>query len=64
VKVTWKEGAKERELEVTQFLTRPQEGQLGTAEELGLTPPPGSSGGSVIPGLPGMGSPTTGGKVR
>lgn len=66
VKVTWKEGAKERELEVTQFLTRPQEGELATADQLGLTPAPGSSGGSVIPGfpgLPGTGT-TTGGKVR
>jgi general secretion pathway protein I len=36
VKVTWREGSRERELEVTQFLTRPQEGQLGTADMLGL----------------------------
>jgi general secretion pathway protein I len=69
VKVTWKEGARERELEVTQFLTRPQEGELGTAEQLGLTPAPGSSGGSVIPGLTGTGTgtgtgTTSGGKVR
>lgn len=66
VKVTWKEGARERELEVTQFLTRPQEGELGTAEQLGLTPAPGSSGSSVIPQLTGprgAGSPS-GGKVR
>jgi general secretion pathway protein I len=69
VKVTWKEGARERELEVTQFLTRPQDGELGTAEQLGLTPAPGSSGGSVIPGLTGTGTgtgtgTTRGGKVR
>jgi general secretion pathway protein I len=36
VKVMWKEGQRPRELEVTQFLTRPQEGQLGTADMLGL----------------------------
>jgi general secretion pathway protein I len=36
VKVMWKEGTRPRELEVTQFLTRPQEGQLGTADMLGL----------------------------
>ncbi len=36
VKVLWKEGERERELEVTQFVTRPQEGELGTAEQLGL----------------------------
>lgn len=36
VKVTWKEGTRARDLEVTQFLTRPQEGQLGTADMLGL----------------------------
>jgi general secretion pathway protein I len=36
VKVTWKDGQRPRELSVTQFLTRPQEGQLGTADMLGL----------------------------
>ena len=36
VKVMWKEGQRPRDLEVTQFLTRPQEGQLGTADMLGL----------------------------
>lgn len=36
VKVTWKEGQRERDLEVTQFLTRPQEGELATAEQIGL----------------------------
>lgn len=36
VKVTWHEGTRPRELEVTQFLTRPQEGMLGTADQLGL----------------------------
>ena len=36
VKVMWKEGRSARDLEVTQFLTRPQEGQLGTADMLGL----------------------------
>jgi general secretion pathway protein I len=36
VKVMWHEGTRPRDLEVTQFLTRPQEGQLGTADMLGL----------------------------
>lgn len=36
VKVTWKEGQRARDLEVTQFLTSPQEGMLGTADMLGL----------------------------
>jgi len=36
VKVLWHEGTRARELEVTQFLTRPQEGQLGTADMLGI----------------------------
>jgi len=36
VKVSWREGERPKELEVTQFLTRPQEGQLGTAEMLGI----------------------------
>lgn len=54
VKVTWKEGERERELEVTQFLTRPQEGELGTAEQLGL-----DGGVPVIPGLPAAPTPTT-----
>jgi general secretion pathway protein I len=70
VKVTWKEGARERELEVTQFLTRPQEGELGTAEQLGLDPnaaPGSAAGGGLIPGVPGgsvLPGATTGGKVR
>ncbi len=33
VKVTWREGQKQRELEATQFLTRPQEGQLITDDQ-------------------------------
>lgn len=36
VTVKWQEGQRPRELEVTQFLTRPQEGQLETADALGL----------------------------
>lgn len=36
VKVSWKEGTRPRDLEVTQFLTRPQEGMLGTADQVGL----------------------------
>jgi general secretion pathway protein I len=33
VKVSWREGQKQRELEATQFLTRPQEGQLITDDQ-------------------------------
>jgi general secretion pathway protein I len=36
VKVMWKEGQRDRELEATQFLTRPQEGELATADQIGL----------------------------
>jgi general secretion pathway protein I len=36
VKVMWKEGLRPRDLQVTQFLTRPQEGMLGTSEQVGL----------------------------
>lgn len=36
VKVMWKEGRKARDMEVTQFVTNPQQGQLGTADMLGL----------------------------
>lgn len=36
VTVKWTEGQRKRDMEVTQFLTRPQEGQLGTADMLGL----------------------------
>jgi len=36
VTVKWREGQRDRDLEATQFLTRPQEGQLGTADMLGL----------------------------
>ena len=45
VKVTWTEGTRPRELEVTQFLTRPQEGQLATADQANV------GGGLNIPGL-------------
>jgi general secretion pathway protein I len=55
VKVTWKEGVRERELEATQFLTRPQEGELGTADQLGLS---GGTPGSVLPGGTGVGTGT------
>ncbi|HYP88944.1 MAG TPA: prepilin-type N-terminal cleavage/methylation domain-containing protein [Polyangiaceae bacterium] len=36
VKISWKEGNRPRDMEVTQFLTRPQEGMLGTADQVGL----------------------------
>ncbi len=32
----WREGLRARDFEVTQFLTRPQEGMLGTADQVGL----------------------------
>lgn len=60
VKVTWKEGQRERELEVTQFLTRPQEGELATAEQIGLDKlqdDPSLNGSETGPG-------PKGGKVR
>jgi general secretion pathway protein I len=70
VKVTWKEGQRERDLEVTQFLTRPQEGELGTADQLGLdggVPSipgmPGSTPGSSAPATTGTGN-TSRGRVR
>jgi general secretion pathway protein I len=67
VTVTWKEGVRQRELEATQFLTRPQEGELGTADQLGLDGGvPGEAAGSIPPGgkRMGFGSGTTpGGKV-
>ncbi len=39
IKVTWKEGERARELEATQFLTRPQEGDLGPELGDGGVPP-------------------------
>jgi general secretion pathway protein I len=51
VKVKWREGKRDRDLEVTQFLTRPQEGMLGTADQLGL----GQLGG-IAAGLQGTGT--------
>jgi general secretion pathway protein I len=66
VTVKWKEGTRERELEATQFLTRPQEGELGTAEQMGLDG--GVPGGGLIPGgggpAPTSGLPTRAGGVR
>lgn len=53
VKVKWSEGQRARELEVTQFLTRPQEGQLGTADMLGL---PGLT--TALEGQQGSNAPT------
>lgn len=69
VKVAWKEGGRERELSATQFLTRPQEGALGTAEQLGLDGAvpsvPGVSGLPAAPSPPATGfSGARGGRVR
>lgn len=54
VKVSWTEGRRARDLEVTQFLTRPQEGQLETADMLGL-----DQLGAALPGTPGATAPPT-----
>jgi general secretion pathway protein I len=69
VTVKWKEGVRERELEATQFLTRPQEGELGTADQLGLdggVPGGGLVGGGLTGGglIPGATGPTKAGGVR
>ncbi len=57
LKVSWKEGVKERELLVTQYVTDPQQGQLFDPVT-GQPLPPGMSGtgggAGAIPGLPGM----------
>lgn len=58
VKVSWREGARARDLEVTQFLARPQEGQLGTAEMLGL-PQQGEALGQMFGGTAAPGTGTT-----
>lgn len=53
VKVSWREGQRDRDLEVVQFLTRPQEGELGTSEQLGLdqlSANPALNGGVTTPG--------------
>ena len=52
VKVKWHEGRSARDMEVTQFLTRPQEGQLGTADMLGL-----DAISQAAAGLQGLGAP-------
>ena len=68
VKVMWKEGLRPRDLQVTQFLTRPQEGMLGTSEQVGLDQTVnalqglmGTTGASTTPGAtPGTATPSTG----
>jgi general secretion pathway protein I len=57
VTVNWREGQRPRELTVTQFLTRPQEGQLETADALGL---PGLT--NAIEAQQGNGPPNNGSK--
>jgi general secretion pathway protein I len=57
VKVMWKEGQRARDLEATQFLTRPQEGMLGTADMLGLGQLGAAAG---LPGATGTVTGTTG----
>ncbi|HKY35998.1 MAG TPA: prepilin-type N-terminal cleavage/methylation domain-containing protein [Polyangiaceae bacterium] len=68
VTVKWKEGVRERELTATQFLTRPQEGELGTLDQLGLDGgvPGDPLGGGVLGGgsRPASRSPTKAGGVR
>jgi general secretion pathway protein I len=68
VKVMWKEGMRARDLEVTQFLTRPQEGMLGTADQVGLGQTMnalqgligGPAAGATPGATPGATTPTTG----
>jgi len=62
VKVKWREGQRPRELEVTQFLTRPQEGMLGNADQLGL----GALGGIAdqLQGQTGTSTATTPGSTK
>jgi general secretion pathway protein I len=60
VKVMWKEGQRDRELEVTQFLTRPQEGELATAEQIGLDQLQNNPALNDV----GTSTGTTGGKVK
>jgi general secretion pathway protein I len=50
VTVSWKEGARERDLSVTQFVTDPQQGGLDADAGPGF-----GEGGLSIPGLPGFG---------
>ncbi len=52
VSVKWSEGQRKRDLEVTQFVTRPQEGELGTADMLGL-----DAISQAAAGLQGVGAP-------
>ncbi len=55
VTVNWTEGQRKRDMEVTQFLTRPQEGQLGTADMLGLDAISAAAAG--LQGATGVGTP-------
>jgi general secretion pathway protein I len=70
VKVEWKEGGRARDLEVTQFLTRPQEGELGTSDQLGLDQLQNDPALNNVTGPGGTAAPpstrlgTSGGKVR
>jgi general secretion pathway protein I len=68
VTVKWTEGQRKRDMEVTQFLTRPQEGQLGTADMLGLdaisAAAAGLQGATGATGTPGAnGTPATPGNT-
>jgi len=64
VKVMWKEGLRARDLQVTQFLTRPQEGMLGTSDQVGLDQTvnalQGLIGGPAAGTTPGATTPSTG----
>jgi general secretion pathway protein I len=71
VKVTWREGSRKRELEATQFLTRPEDGALATADQVGLgaaaaggalLPPGATPASAATPTTPT--TPTTPGRVR
>jgi general secretion pathway protein I len=59
LKVKWKEGVKERDLAVTQYVTDPQQGSL--VDPLTGLPVDGGLMGGAIPGMPGTpGSPQSG----
>jgi len=68
VKVMWKEGLRARDLQVTQFLTRPQEGMLGTSDQVGLDQTVnalqgligGPAAGTTPGATPGAATPSTG----
>lgn len=53
VSVKWKEGPREKTLDLTQFVTNPQRGGLGFGVDAGAVPPTGAGGTTTAPGLKG-----------